>query len=195
MKTPAHVQRALTARRAERGSVLVIAMLIILAMTGIGAVAFTSAITSTRAAAAFSTSRQTELVTQLAAMGAMEELACSYTGRLSALREGRITDYHSSDPLCGNADVTYFGSEPFGRRAATPEFLASFTEATLGRRATGYDQSACYYRIRVEVEGQLEMEPTANRVGADETALRRVRRRQVGYVYVGPVVDSALCGE
>lgn len=177
-----------------RGSVLVISMLIILAMTGIGAVAFTSAVSATRAATSFSTSKQAALVTQMAMLGGIEELACSYPIRLAAVRGGRVTDWHSTDVLCGTG-VTYFDAEPFGRRAAAPEFLVSYTEATLGRRAFGFDTSACYFRVRVEAEGELTMDPMADRVGSDQTTARQVRRRAVGYVFVGPVVDGILCGE
>jgi len=181
-------------RHAERGSVLVIALLIILAMTGIGAVAFTSAVTATRAATSFSTSKQAALVAQMAILGGIEELACTHPIRIAAMRAGRVTDWHSSDVLCGGG-ATYFDDQPFGRRQARPEFLVSYTEATLGRRAFGFDTAACYFRVRVEAEGQLEMDAMADRVGSNQTDPRRVRRRAVGYVFVGPVVDGILCGE
>jgi hypothetical protein len=180
--------------RHERGSVLVIAMLIILAMTGVGAVAFTSAITATRAASSFSTGKQAALVAQMAVLGGIEELACTHPIRLASLRGGRVTDWHSSDTLCGG-DSAYFDTDPFGRREARPEFLVTYTEATLGRRAFGFDTAACYFRVRVEAEGELEMDPIGDRVGSDQTQPRLTRRRAVGYVYVGPVVDGLLCGE
>ncbi len=180
--------------RSERGSVLVVALLVILAMTGLGAVAFTSAVSATRSATSFSTSKQADLIAQMSVLGSIEELACTHPARLAALRAGRVSDWHSSDPLCGSGSG-YFGPAPFGQRVASPEFLVTYREGSLGRRAFGFDTAACYYRVRVEAEGLVRLQPTANRVGADQTAERRVRRRSVGYVYVGPVVDGLLCGE
>jgi len=182
----------------ERGSVLVVSLLVILAMTGLGVVAFQSAVASTRTASSFSLSKQANFVTELGMVAGFEQLRCSYGARDVAARQQALSadgpnlvgDWHSSDLFCGEAPL-FFSSEPFGEREAHPEFIVIFRDGTLGRRAAGYDESrACFLRFELESIGQVRMDPRATSVGGDVPLPTLIRRRAIGYAYIGPIVSD-----
>lgn len=185
-------------RRSERGSVVVVALLLILAMTGLGIIAFQTALSSLQTAASFTMSKQAGYLAELAMQASMDELSCTYQARLVQIyNEGTndgVSQFLSEDPVCG-LPVNYFVEDQRSLDVGTASFDVIFDQATLGRRAQGFDTSACYYRLRVQATGELEVTPRQNDRFLATPGNSFVRRRAVGYVYVGPVVDASLCGE
>jgi hypothetical protein len=187
-----------TSPTARRGSVLVVALLVILSMTGLGLVAFNTAVSASRTAGTFSMTRQANFATELGIQAGVQSIGCTFGALDSAVGSGMMggnTDYHSTDPLCG-VTVDYFGGSPFGDRVATGEFFVRFGAPTLAAQPTQSDSSICLYRVRMEASGALRAPSRANRVIADQALVpTTIRRRAIGYVYVGPIFSEGCGGQ
>lgn len=183
----------------ERGSVLVIALMVILAMTGLGVIAFNVAVGSTRTAGSFTVSKQANFVAELAMMTGLEELSCSQDQRvdrmmrsLNGAGEGS-SDWSSADGLCGQA-TDFFGEAPLGRRAGTPQFVVRYDDLRTARAAAGNAvNELCYLRVRLTAFGELDIDAMSSNI--DGTAADSViRRSATGYALIGPFPGGEICG-
>lgn len=184
-------------RSGRRGSVLVIALLVILSMTGLGLVAFNTAVSASRTAGTFSMTRQANFATELAIQAGIQSLGCTFGAMDSVVGSGMMAggrDFHSSDPLCGLA-VDYFGDRPFGERVAQGEFFVRYGAPMLAAQPTLSDSSICLYRVRMEAVGALRAEGRASRVSNDQQVPTLIRRRAIGYIYVGPIFSEGCGGQ
>lgn len=180
-----------------RGSVLVVALVLILAMTGLGLVAFQTAVSATRTAGTFTMTRQANFLAELGVVTGVETLACSFSARDNSLGSGMLggnSDFHSSDPLCGQS-VSYFGAAPFGRRVGNAEFYVRYGPPVLAGQPTQSDSNVCLYRVRLDATGQMVAPGSASRIEVDQTVPTIVRRRAVGYVFVGPIFSEGCGGQ
>ncbi|MFT4702956.1 MAG: hypothetical protein ACI81R_000644 [Bradymonadia bacterium] len=183
-------QRKTIVARAERGSALIITMLVILAVTGLGAVAFTSAIRAASQARNFEAQKQATFVAEVALGTSVEFLECNL--RFLQNLERYPYPLESGDPVgCDFTEGSVFGATPFGRNSRlTPFYRVSFAQPVPARRAPEYDESYCY--VRVDMQGSagltdeeregVNVATTNNRASGSE-----IRREFVGFFYAGPV--------
>ncbi len=199
MSTHHDNRRAQRGPKSERGSVLVIALMVILAMTGLGVIAFNVAVGSTRTAGSLTVSKQANFIAELAMMTALEELACSQDQRVDRMMrsldgagEGS-SDWSSADGLCGQA-TDLFGEAPLGRRQGTAQFVVRFDDLRTARAAAGNAvNELCYLRVRLRAFGELDIDMMSTNV--DGTAADSViRRSATGYALIGPFPGGEICG-
>lgn len=179
-----------TLRRAEQGSALIVTMMVILAVTGLGAVAFTSAIQSTTQARNFEQGKQAAIVAELATMSGIEWLECNLSFLLSL--DAYPYTYQSDDAVgCAFDNTSLFGASPFGAdRRETPVFAVTFAQPIPARRAPEFDETFCYVRIdMLGTGGMFDAERAGPNVRftENEQGGSTVVRRFNGQFYAGPV--------
>jgi hypothetical protein len=187
-RTPRMIRRG---RRSEQGSALIVTMMVILAITGMGALAFQTAVRSASQARNFQENKQAEFVSEVAVMTGIEWLECN----LAFLMDGATFPYQleEGDPVgCGFRTASLFGAEPFGtRQRDTAYYQVRFAQPVPSRRAPEYDESYCYVRIDMLGRGGLldgAREGSGGLVSDTELGGARVARRFSANFYAGPVV-------
>ena len=189
MKTTMHNVGIGPAHR--RGSVLIVALLVIFGLTGLGVVAFSAAANAGRTASTFSANKQAVMTTEAGIRAAIQQAVCIASPDADRADEGlQSFDYHSSDPLCGR-DALFFTDDAMGRFEADPEFLATYRADSVGPRGVGFDTGMVFYRYEIEVDGLVTMAGRANNIGASQTQDTVYRRTARGYALIGPMpLDS-----
>lgn len=178
-------------RRAEQGSALIVTMLVIVAITGLGALAFQTAVRSTVQARNLAEGKQAESVAETALLTGVEWLECN----LPFLMDGNATypyQFQQNDPIgCGFATDNAFGNTPFGtRQTEEPYFEIQFSQPVPARRAPEYDESYCFVRIDMLGRGGLfdeAREGSGARITTNQLSGSRLARRFVAHFYAGPV--------
>lgn len=186
-------------RRSERGSALIVTMLVIVAVTGLGALAFQTAVRSTVQARNLAESKQTEAVAETALMTGVQWLECN----LPFLMDGNSANYpyqlSHEDPIgCGYSAEAAFGDNTFGtRQSDVPYFEIQFSQPVPARRAPEYDESYCYVRIDMLGRGGMldeQREGSGARITDNRLEGGRLTRRFVANFYAGPVVCPGYGG-
>lgn len=186
--------------KSERGTALIITLMIILAMTGLGALAFStasvSATTTTHAAlqkrAAFAAEvamlsgvewleRNLEVITQSepgSELPIFTEMMALGTSGLAA--DGSVT---------GSGPETFFGDDPFGADHLEPFFTVRFSGLAPARRAAEFDDRFCYMRLNMTGEAGInDLERASTDVNTEnQMSGSRITRSFSGHFYVGPV--------
>ena len=176
--------------RSERGSALVVTMMVILAVTGLGAVAFTSALQSANLSQNAERGRQAAVVAEVGMMAGVEWLECN----LSFLQQLEAYPYVYSmgdEVGCNFQPGALLQNQPFGERSRDlPVYSVAYSEPVPARRAPEFDESYCYVRIDMLGTGGL-FDPDRASDNAAITTTRlsgaNMTRRFNGQFYAGPV--------
>jgi hypothetical protein len=196
--------------RASRGSVLVITLLVILALTGLALVALSSAATGAITATTFNVQKQVNYVTELAVNAAVEEMACqpeNYLAPLTFVQQvagsAQATQMRWDGLTFCGLTPQFFGPNDFGRRDTQPAFQVIFTDNRLASQEAGFEAGGagsaasdqpCHIRLRMEATGIVNVPGRASNSFAINQAERaNILRRAVGYVTVGPFLNPVIC--
>lgn len=158
-------------RPSERGSALIISLLVLMALTGLGAVAFTSAISGAQASRLRRSTAQASQITEGAMAAAVNALQCqsladaivqmatNSPNRTAALE--RNVDLQCRSSFAAAADT----AEPFGVFAATaagaqsgmePAYYVTYRNPVDARHAAGSEVGKyCLKRLEVSVVGAV----------------------------------------
>ena len=176
----------------ERGSALVITLVVILAMTGLGALAFNSAITSTQSAGHFGLQKRAAFAAEVAMLSGVEYLVFNQ-GAVIAYAEGSgAYSFHHTDPIRPSSEtaVGFFSSNPFGNARLEPFFRVIYDDIAPARRAAEFDEGFCYMRVNMRGTAGI-IDPDRNAAGAvvneREMSGGVISRQFAGHFFVGPV--------
>lgn len=212
MHTPIHTNQAPNRRAggSQQGSVLVLSLLVILALTGLGLVALNTAMTATLTASTFNISKQVDFVTELAVNAGIEEIGCQPENYLTPLtvvqqlpgtRTAATGMRWDGTAFCGQA-TTLIDSTSFTRADAQPRVQVSYNDNRLASDETGFEAGGagsaasnqpCYLRLRMEATGVVNIPSRASDSFATQGVRTDIVRRATGYVTVGPFLNSVIC--
>lgn len=198
------------ARRQEKGSVLVLSLLVILALTGLGLVALNTAMTSTLTASTFNISKQVDFVTELAVNAGIEEIGCqpeNYLTPLTVVQQlpgaaAAATGMRWDGTMFCGQDTTLIDSTSFTRADAQPRVQVAYTDNRLASDETGFEAGGagstasnqpCYLRLRMEATGVVNIPSRASDSFRSQGVRTDIVRRATGYVTVGPFLNSVIC--
>jgi hypothetical protein len=198
-------------RPSERGSALIVSLLVLLTLTGLGAVAFTSAITAAQGSRLTRNSSQASQVTTGAMVAAVSALRCSSFGdaiiQATAQSPNRTAVLEKNAPLqCvqsfassgsgegSGSEFGIFGSGALGDRSGMePVYYVTYRNAIDARHAEGSEIGTfCMKRVDVSVTGAVSPKVgdvidegatmTEGQLNTDGT----LRTRMDAEVYAGP---------
>jgi len=178
-------------RTSERGSALIVTLMVILAMTGLGALAFNTAIASTRTADNFGMQKRAAFSAEVAMLSGVEFLDWNLTAVLAYTRENETYEFQNTDSI--RSDITvgdFFGSNPFERQGLTPFFRVVYGDVVPARRAAEFDESFCYMRVSMTGDAGIRdpARTAANaNVSVTDMSGELISREFVGHFFVGPV--------
>lgn len=178
-------------RQSERGSALLIVLTVVLSLTALGAVAFTSAITATTTADHAGMQRRAAQAAEVALLSSIEYLNWNLDAVLEYSEGSGAYEYVYGDAI--RSDITLgalFSDNPFGRERYEPFFRVLFHDIVPARRAAEYDEGFCYMRLLMS--GRAGIVDTDRAGSADDVSVYDMRggligRDFSGHFYVGPV--------
>jgi len=197
--------------RSQRGSVIILSLVVIFALTGLGLVALNRATTATLTASTFNINRQANYVAELAVNGVVEELACAperYLAPMTVIQQETsarttpVTARWDGTTFCNQASAFYRTGD-FGRRDNQPRFEVLLSDNRLASDEAGYEAGGsgsagsdqpCHIRMRIEARGVMNIpgRSAANFLEGQDVRTDIVRRAS-GYVTVGPFLNSVIC--
>ena len=200
-----HPLSAAHVSRSQRGSVIILSLVVIFALTGLGLVALNRATTATLTASTFN------YVAELAVNGVVEELACAperYLAPMTVIQQNTstrttpVTARWDGTTFCNQASAFYRTGD-FGRRDNQPRFEVLMSDNRLASDEAGYEAGGsgsagsdqpCHIRMRIEARGVMNIpgRAAANFLEGQDVRTDIVRRAS-GYVTVGPFLNSVIC--
>ncbi len=176
--------------RSERGSALLISLLVIISLTGLGAVAFNSAVTATNTADYASMQRRAAQAAEVAVLSGVEYLNWNLDAVVAYAEGSGSYEFRNTDPVRSDLPVgDLFGTNPFGRGRLEPFFRVQYGDMSPARRAAEFDEGFCYMRLTMTGTAGI-VDPDIGGSGAvSEFDLRggMIARDFAGHFYVGPV--------
>jgi hypothetical protein len=183
-------------RVSERGSALVISLLVLMALTGLGAVAFTSAISGAQASRLRRSTAQASQITEGAMAAAVNALQCQSLAdaivQLATNSPTRTAALEKNvDLQCKTTFVT--GQDPesaFGVYAATsageqsgmqPAYYVTYRNPVDARHAAGSEVGKyCLKRLEVSVVGAVAPQIAEELLGSGQRALDTTNDSSLG---------------
>ena len=186
--------------KSERGTALILTMMIILAMTGLGALAFSTASVSATTTTHAALQKRAAFAAEVAMMAGVEWLETNlhvitqaepgaelplFT-EMMAIGDGGVA---SDGTVATGGPETYFGGDPFGAEHLEPFFTVRFAGLAPARRAAEFDDRFCYMRLNMLGEAGInDLERASTDVNTEnEMSGSRITRSFTGHFYVGPV--------
>ena len=185
-------------RPSERGSVILVVMATILALTGLGAVAFNTALSATRTADAFGMQNKAIFAADVAVLSGVEFLDWNLDAVIAYAEGSGQYVFEHTDPIRSGVSVAdLFGTNPFENAHLEPFFRVVYTDIAPARRAPEFDEGFCY--MRLYMEGQAGVRDTLRLDDAAVVTIRSLRgglvtREFAGHFYVGPVRCPGYAG-
>ncbi len=189
---------ALRRRPDQQGSALIMALLIILALTGLGLVGLKHTTFELRQANNARFSKQAIYTAEVGMMGAMQRVGKNgqafwdYMDRFQRQRQRQFNDNSSPEYPFFSADFLtqgkVFGTPlgSFETEQNTPaNFSVVFTEPRDGPRPPGFSKEFCFKRFTFEATGNIGT-PEANLRYDD--AVRSATSRTISHALVGPLI-------
>lgn len=179
------------ARRSEQGSALIVTLMVVLAMTGLGALAFNTAVTSTQTADSFGMQKRASFAAEVAMLAGVEYLDWNVQAVVAYTRDHGTYEFRHTDTI--RSDITvgeFFGTNPFERAGMDPFFRVIYGDVAPARRAAEFDERFCYMRVSMTGEAGIDDTERADggvNVSVGDMAGEFVSREFVGHFYVGPV--------
>lgn len=175
----------------ERGSALIITLIVILAMTGLGAVAFNTAVTSTRTADHFGLQKRAGYAAEVALLTGVEYLNWNLDGVIAYAEGSGAYTFEHTDTIRSDISVgSFFSTNPFGKERLLPFFRVRYDGIAPARRAAEFDEGFCYMRLNMSgMAGIRDPEREATGANVSELEMRGgiITREFTGHFYVGPV--------
>lgn len=178
-------------RPSERGSALVITLIVILAMTGLGAIAFNTAVTSTLTADHFGLQKRAGYAAEVALLSGVEYLNWNLDAVVAYAEGSGSYTFQHTDTI--RSDVTvgdFFSENPFGKERLLPFFQVRYDGIAPARRAAEFDEGFCYLRLNMSgLAGIQDPDRVGPDVNVSEFEMRGgvITREFTGHFYVGPV--------
>lgn len=181
----------LLARRSERGSALIITLVVIIALTGLGTIAFNTAVTSTITADHFGLQKRAAYAAEVAMLSGVEYLNWNLDAVVAYAEGSGAYEFQNTDTI--RSDITvgdFFSENPFGRERLEPFFRVRYDGIAPARRAAEFDESFCYMRLNMSGTAGIR-DPDRQDPGAAVTEFEMrgglISRQFAGHFYVGPV--------
>jgi hypothetical protein len=189
----------------ERGTALIITMMIILAMTGLGALAFSTASVSATTTTHAALQKRASFTAEVAMLSGIEWLEANLETITQAEPGSELPVFTelmaigSDGPVgasTGGGSEAYFGASPFGAEHLQPFFTVRFSGLAPARRAAEFDDRFCYMRLNMTGEaGITDLERVAATMNTEnEMSGSRITRSFSGHFYVGPVACPSFGG-
>jgi hypothetical protein len=193
-----------TRRPSERGSALLLALLVIIALTAMGLVGMKHTSFSIRQAGNAKYSKQAYYTSEAGMMAAMQRVGRNgevYWKLIKATREANLQDGVTSAPAYSftdgefvtNGRLFHGGEEGFEEQQNTiSHFEVIFTRPKEGPRPAGYSQQFCFKRFTFESRGWVGEAPPLNSGDVKRNQVVEYgEARHIGHALVGPM----LCDE
>lgn len=185
------MRRATPNVRSERGSALIITLIVILAMTGLGAIAFNTAVTSTLTADHFGLQKRAGYAAEVALLSGVEYLNWNLDGVIAYAEGSGAYTFQHTDTIRSDITVgSFFSTNPFGKDRLTPFFSVRYDGIAPARRAAEFDEGFCYMRLNMSGQAGInDPDRQGDDVNISELEMRGgiITREFTGHFYVGPV--------
>jgi hypothetical protein len=185
------MSRLPSTHRSERGSALIITLVVILAMTGLGAIAFNTAVTSTLTANHFALQKRASYAAEVALLTGVEYLNWNLNAVVDYAEGSGAYEFHESDSIRNDITVGgYFSANPFGKARLQPFFRVRYSDIAPARRAAEFDEGFCYMRLQMSGAAGIrdpERDVADANVSEIELSGGLISREFTGHFYVGPV--------
>jgi len=184
--------------KSERGTALIITMMIILAMTGLGALAFSTASVSATTTTHAALQKRAAFAAEVAMLAGVEWLESNLDTITQSDPGSELPVFTELMSLGGSrpeivstagGSQAYFGDDPFGADHLQPFFTVRFSGLAPARRAAEFDDRFCYMRLNMTGEAGINdlNRATATMNSENEMSGSRITRSFAGHFYVGPV--------
>jgi hypothetical protein len=167
----------------DRGAVLVIALLLMLALTGIGLAAMTSAANDLDLTGSARVSAVARAIASAGAEGTMAFAGMNPSGFTQFLSaQGGVVQM--GDLSAGFFDTSATGNGSFGREAMAGQWTTRAESVLTTHRAPGFQLGEyCFRRYITSTDGTYRQEGVTEAMGRDRNALARAMTA----LFVGPV--------
>lgn len=187
--------------KSERGSALIITLMIIIAMTGLGALAFSTASVSATTTTHAALQKRASFAAEVAMLAGVEWLEANLETITESAPGSDLPIFTEAMPIGESTGVTggrelYFGSDPFGAEHLQPFFTVRFSGLAPARRAAEFDDRFCYMRLNMTGEAGITDQERASATVTTENEMSggRITRAFTGHFYVGPVACPSFGG-
>jgi hypothetical protein len=192
--------------KSERGTALILTMMIILAMTGLGALAFSTASVSATTTTHAALQKRAAFAAEIAMLSGVEWLEANLDTITQADPGSELPVFTEMMAIGGSrpelvstagGSEAYFGDDPFGAEHLEPFFTVRFSGLAPARRAAEFDDRFCYMRLNMSGEAGItdQQRAASDSINTEnEMSGSRITRSFSGHFYVGPVACPSFGG-